>query len=366
MPERKHNRISLILFLLLLVTVFSACVWMISSYFLAIFSGAVFALLSRRIYARLTQKGFGPKWASLIVTVGIFVLIIGPLSMFLTLAIKQGIVIGQNLADNQTLSFDSILGRISHFGPIESIIGDPAAVERQLRGNLQNAVRFASGFVVGIAAALPLLALQVVLAAISCFFFLMDGKKFLAWLGQKIPMDPVVSHELKKTFEDTTVSVIWATLAAAAVQAVVLFIGYIALGVPGAFLGAAATFIFAWIPMVGSAPIWIVGAIYLYIQSSIAKVIIMTAIGLFAGVIDNFVRPLVLKGRSSIHPLVSLIAIFGGLQVFGIMGAFVGPILVATLIALVQILPLFTQRMNGGMQSKGDIDKDTTEQKLAS
>lgn len=113
---------------------------------------------------------------------------------------------------------------------------------------------------------------------------------------------------------------------------------------PGRFLAAGATFIFAWIPLVGSAPVWIFGMIYLYAQGSLTRMFFMLAAGIITGVADNLVRPAVLKGRSDMHPLVSLLAIFGGLRFFGILGVFLGPILAGALTAVLQIWPVIGRR----------------------
>jgi predicted PurR-regulated permease PerM len=98
------------------------------------------------------------------------------------------------------------------------------------------------------------------------------------------------------------------------------------------------------LPLVGRTPAWLAGAIYLYLQDAMLKAILMVVFGLMAGLIENFVRPLILKGRSKMHPLVSLVAIFGGIGMFGIMGIFLGPILAAVLIALLQSWPEVGQR----------------------
>jgi predicted PurR-regulated permease PerM len=65
----------------------------------------------------------------------------------------------------------------------------------------------------------------------------------------------------------------------------------------------------------------------------------MIAAGLFTGVIDNVVRTIVLKGRSNMHTLVTLVASFGGIGLFGIMGVFIGPVLASIGIALLQAWP---------------------------
>ena len=66
--------------------------------------------------------------------------------------------------------------------------------------------------------------------------------------------------------------------------------------------------------------------------------------GLLTGLVDNVVRALILRGRSKMHPLVSLVAIFGGIEMFGLLGIFLGPILAAVLIALLQLWPVVGQR----------------------
>jgi predicted PurR-regulated permease PerM len=152
-------------------------------------------------------------------------------------------------------------------------------------------------------------------------------------------MDPDVRIQVLESFKNTAISVIWATLAAATAQSAVILVSFLILGVPAAFLAAGATFIFAWIPLVGSTPVWVAAVLYLFFEGMTWKAILMVVFGLITGLVDNFVRPMVLKGRSNMHPLVSLVAIFGGIGMFGIMGVFVGPILAAVLISLLQIWP---------------------------
>jgi hypothetical protein len=65
----------------------------------------------------------------------------------------------------------------------------------------------------------------------------------------------------------------------------------------------------------------------------------------------------ILKGRSKMHPLVSLVAIFGGMEMFGILGIFLGPILAAVLIALLQIWPEVGQRFGLLPGSTGETQR---------
>lgn len=340
-PPRR--RTTLVVFLVLLVSVMALTLRMVIPYMLAVVMGGILALLSQPVYRWLRRHRFGPTLASAVVTIGVLLLVVAPLSFFAFKAIQQGVSIGRNLAEGG-LSFRALIDRVSAWGPVEAAIGSPEALEAQARRWIQTAGAGATAAILKVAAQLPNLLLQLALASLACFFFLIDGKRFLRWSADKVPLDADVRVKVVESFKGTAISVIWATLAAAAAQAGIMGVSYLVLGVPAAFLAAGATFIFAWIPILGSTPVWVTGAVYLFVQGSVVKGVLMIAFGLVAGVTDNFVRPWVLRGRGNIHPLVSLVAIFGGISMFGIMGIFIGPIVAAVLISLLQIWPAVGSR----------------------
>ncbi len=70
----------------------------------------------------------------------------------------------------------------------------------------------------------------------------------------------------------------------------------------------------------------------------------MLGLGIFTASIDNVVRPWILKGRNEMHPFVALLSIIGGIETFGVPGVFLGPIIAALLITLLQIWPLIGER----------------------
>ncbi len=335
---------TLVMFLILLLGFSVTMIRMILPYLLAVTMGGIFAILFQSSYNRLTRLNLHPKVTSLVVTLAIFFLVIGPISLFITLAVRQGLTIGQTLANSNDLSLRSLTDRIAHWRVVEPFVEDPVAFENQIKNLIQDLGKNFTALVPGLVAIVPKIILQLVLAAISCFFFFIDGRDFINWTMDKIPIDSQISARLLDSFQNTAVSVIWATLAAAAAQAFIMFFSFLALGVPSAFLAAGAIFIFAWIPMIGSTPVWITGALYLYLQGRIIQCFAMIGLGMLTGVVDNFVRPLVLKGRGGMHPLVSLISIFGGIQMFGIFGVFLGPMIAAAMITLLQIWPVIAKK----------------------
>lgn len=343
MVSGSSSRISLILFLGILAGTVLFFAYMVVPYVLAILMGAVLATLTKPLYKRLLEKGVAPKLAAALVTTAVLLLVITPLFLFAAHSLGEGIDFGQQFLAEQNISVQALAAQTGR-RVLRSFISDPEMIRSQVRAFSENSVKWLTNSILVWAGAIPSILFQLALSSITCFFLLLDGRKLINWLSDKIPLDSDVRAEIKQSFQNTAVSVIWANLAAASTQALILSLGFLALGIPGAFLAGGATFILAWIPMVGTVPVWVAGSVYLYSQGDIPRVVIMVIVGLIASVTDNFVRPLVLKGRSDMHPLVSLIAIFGGINLFGIMGAFVGPILAAVLISLLDIWPIVGRR----------------------
>jgi len=178
------------------------------------------------------------------------------------------------------------------------------------------------------------------LAVLASFFFLKDGPRAIQWVASLIPMNAEIQSRIKRSFLDTAISVIWARLAAAGAQAVLMLLTFWILNILAVYLAGGVTFIFAWVPLMGSFPLWGLGILSLATQGFYGKATILLGVGIFTSIVDNFIRPLVLKGRSEMHPMVSLIAIFGGIEMFGLVGVFLGPILVAVVLTLLQIWPV--------------------------
>ncbi len=335
------KRVHLITFLGALFACTATVLWMTGPFLLSLFLGGTLAMLAYPVYHWLLSKKSGPRLAASAVTALLLLLVMAPLTGFSILAVKQGITVGREMAELKEFSPKALTAVLSRWQVVKTLIGDPEAVNARLKGAIQSTGEFTGAAVLKLGRGVPELLLQLILAMLAFFFFLLNGGEFMDWLLGLGVLDRNVQQELVRSFRDTTVSAVLASLAAAASQAALIAAGFLALDVPGAFLAGGATFIFAWIPMLGSAPASLAGMIYLYVtHGSSVKIILMLCLSLSAGLVDNLVRPLVLKGRNDMHPLVGLVAIIGGLRLFGIQGVLLGPILAAMLISLLKIWPL--------------------------
>lgn len=339
-----YGKITLIMFLALLLTMMVISGVMIFSYVLALLIGGLLALLCFPLFRHLSRCGVRPKLAAIIVTLSVILVVLIPLGLMIFLAVKQGLVVANALANKENFSFRNIFDLVDSWPLLDTLFGSHAAAKKKLYEWMQAIGLATISTMVGLAANAPRLILQLVLTIISFFYFLLDGPRFIFWLSERIPLDHDVRKRVAISFDETAVSTIWASLAAGTVQSLIMFVAFLVLGIPAIFFATAATFILAWIPILGTTPVWLLGTLYLWQQGFFIKAIWMLAFGVITGISDNFVRPLVLKGRGNMHPLVSLVAIFGGIGLFGIFGVFIGPIVAAVLISFLQIWPAVGER----------------------
>src|SRR5688572_3251825 len=92
------------------------------------------------------------------------------------------------------------------------------------------------------------------------------------------------------------------------------------------------------VPMLGAFIVWVPAAIYLAITGHWTKALILTAWGTLAiGMIDNFLRPKLVGSRTRLHELLIFFSVLGGLNVFGVLGVVLGPVVLAITLSLIDV-----------------------------
>lgn len=337
---RSPYAIAFLVFLLLAMILNLA---LVSGFALTLFLGWMIAEIMRPLHERWTEKkkgkrAWGPGLSAFLVTMVATLAIILPSFSIIALTVhKVNLVAEQRFADG--VSTDELAEKVWNFEPSQRFFDSPEELNGWMKRQGGEIAKKTPAMLSRLAAGLPGLVLQLTLALITCFFILVDGRKFSAWIGPRIPIEQKFRAHLSQALKDTTVSSALATFAAALAQASVIVIGFLILGIPAPELAFGLGFIFAWFPLVGVGPVWIAAVIYLLSTGSPAKAIVMVGFGIVASLIDNVVRAWMLKGKSDIHPLISLIVIFGNIEFFGILGVFTGPVLAKLLIELLHHWP---------------------------
>jgi predicted PurR-regulated permease PerM len=133
-------------------------------------------------------------------------------------------------------------------------------------------------------------------------------------------------------------SVILATVVSGAMQALIYTLISFIVGANKTPMIGLTVFLASFVPLVGAAPVTFGVALYhLLVVNRVAGVILLVT-AVVVSLVDNVIRPWVMKGAGNLHPLLGFIAAFGGLQMFGFLGVFLGPIIAGLFVVTVESL----------------------------
>ncbi len=179
--------------------------------------------------------------------------------------------------------------------------------------------------------------LELTLVVLIAFFFYRDGHLLgsrLELFAQRIGGE--LGSRMLALARSTVMGVMIGIIGTALAQALVALIGFLIAGVPAALLLAAATFFLSMIP-VGPPLIWGGAAWWLYSQNETGWAIFMLVWGLAViSSVDNFIKPLLISRTASLPILLVALGVFGGVLAFGFVGIFLGPVILALGVMLLE------------------------------
>ncbi|AXS81241.1 AI-2E family transporter [Dechloromonas sp. HYN0024] len=172
--------------------------------------------------------------------------------------------------------------------------------------------------------------LQLALVLFVTFFLYRDGVAIskALYVGARKLGGELGENMLDKA-RDTVVGVMLGIVGTAAAQGAVAMLGFLIASVPQAMLLGFATFFLSMIP-IGPPLIWGSAAAWLYSEGQTGWAIFMALYGLFViSSIDNFLKPILIARGAGLSILLIALGVLGGVLVFGFIGIFLGPVLLA-------------------------------------
>lgn len=240
----------------------------------------------------------------------------------------------------------------------------PQVVQRSVRSFLADF----QGWVFSIGGKTTALAGKVVvdllITIVAAFFFLAEGSHMTTTLMRLSPLDDRYERELLNDFSNVSRAVVMATLLSALAQGLLGGVGYYFAGFHSVVLMAIFTGLLAMVPVIGAAAVWLPASLWLYLveERTVAAVLLAIYGVAIVSSIDNLIKPLVLHGRSRLHPLLALLSVLGGVNALGPIGILVGPMIVAFLQTLLNILHReLTQFDSDRRNAGGQLDKPSVE-----
>jgi predicted PurR-regulated permease PerM len=308
----------------------------------AVLAGVLWPL-QVRLARRLGQRR---SLAAGLLVVGVVLLVVGPL-------VAMSTVVYQEIADglrflSDTIRSHGVEGLLDKLpvwirGLVERGIH---AIPRDPDASLDEAIQAQVGVrggkaaaVVGAAvAATGSLLFQAAMMLIALYFLLTDGDTLVEWIDDASPLQPGQTRELMSEFKKVSYAVFVSTVITAGVQACVALIGYFIARVPHPVFFAGLTFIVAFIPAVGAAAVCLAAALLIYAIGHPYLAIFLALWGvLVVGLVDNVVKPILVKSGMQMRGGLVFFALLGGLSAFGTVGLVLGPLAVALFLALLRI-----------------------------
>lgn len=195
--------------------------------------------------------------------------------------------------------------------------------------------------------------LDLLITFFALFYFFRDRRPALPVLRTLVPLSEAETAEVFSRVTDTIYATVYGTLVVALVQGLLGGLMFWFLGLLAPLMWGAIMALLAVVPVLGAFVVWVPAALFLAVEGSWGKALILTAWG--AGVvslIDNLLYPVLVGRRLRLHTLPVFIAIVGDILLMGSAGVILGPVTLAVTVALVDI---WRRRMAGGRVAEGVV-----------
>ena len=213
-------------------------------------------------------------------------------------------------------------------------------VERQI--DLPELINNATAWLTGTAASFVqgsvLQLIGLVLTFYIFFYFLRDRNSLLESICSLSPLSEEDMNRIFSGVSDTVHATLYGTFAVAVVQGALGGLMFWWLGLPAPLLWGIVMALLAVVPILGAFIIWIPAAIFMVLQGSGGKALVLTLWGtIVVGGIDNLLYPMLVGKQLKMHTVLAFVSLVGGLIVFGPSGLILGPIIFTVTRLLLEI-----------------------------
>jgi predicted PurR-regulated permease PerM len=151
-----------------------------------------------------------------------------------------------------------------------------------------------------------------------------------------VPLEPSRREALTERLAGVTRAVVRGTVLTAIVQGLLLGIAFAVVGLPAPVVFGVIGAVLSIVPFGGTALVWVPAVVVLLARGEYVAAIVLMVAGAIVSSVDNFLKPLLISGRAFVPTLAVFIGVIGGLAAFGMIGLFLGPVVIALALALIR------------------------------
>lgn len=321
--------------LLMLSVLTAVLIYALYPFINAFFGAFILYVIFKPLYAYLTsKKGVNKSIAAVTIIILTIILVLIPLYILITIVYFQV---------QTVLATDAIHGYMDSTNLyINQLHLEGLPVEINIREKIievfVSATDYLTAMLVNAIQSMGQILIELVIMFFLLYYLLVgDRSKYSIKLRNAVPFNRKNRDVLQKDFKTIVNSTMISTGIIALVQGSLLTLVFLLLGVDGAFLWGFIAVILSFVPFVGAIFIWLPAVIIQLIQQDYFTGIGILIGGMIISSIDNVLRPMIQKKVGSIHPLESLIGVIIGLNLFGLLGIVIGPLLISYVVLMAKM-----------------------------
>ncbi len=338
-----------LLFLVLVILAFYLFFRILSPFFSILAWAAILTIIFYHLF-KIVVRLFRNRraLAALAMTIAVTIAIVIPAGFLLNLVAKELLDIYQYseqlIKEGRHITFFQSLKQIGLVQRLTELLDryfDLSQIdfEQFLLDNLQKLNMYVASQAPKFIKGLSTIIIKFILMTVTLFFFFKDGEEFLEKIKVLIPLSPKERDNiLKKIVEMIQATIIQGGIVVALVQGGFGALGFLIVGLGAPLFWGAVMALLSFMHIVGPFMVWVPAVVYLLFQGAYAKAVILGIWGsTLVSLSDNFLRPLLISGKTQIHPLLVFFSILGGLYVFGLVGFIAGPLVITICLAIIDI-----------------------------
>lgn len=340
--SRRTTVIQIIFWLILLALVSGEFFALIRPFVLPVIWAVTLAIIFHPTYRKLCDRAKGREGlAATLTVVLIFFVVVVPITGVVAAMVNQGFAIYTRIESGE-YNIEQLVTRVQTQLPaVQQFLSergiDMAQVQArivEIAGQLgQRAVAYVTNTLSNVAG----LVVSFFVMLYLVYFFLKDGHRILDKIVEALPLGDEHERKMISRFGATARATIKGSVIVGLVQGTIGGVAFWLLGIDGPIFWGVIMSIASLIPTVGTALVWGPTALFLLATGSVGKGLILIAIGGgVIGMVDNFLRPVLVGRDSGVPDWIVLLVSFGGIAAFGLSGLIIGPVVAALFLTVWQ------------------------------
>lgn len=300
--------------------------------------GALMAFTFQPTYERILRR-WPPRASALATVVGATLTVVATIGGLGWILVRDGSLLGQRLVHSFGPGGE---GRriVVSLARLTSRLGISASdLEAKARTLVGAAAARAAGIAEAVASTTAGVVLVLFFVMLTMYFILRHWRLLAATACDTLPLQPEYTLKLFEEFRRVGRTTLLSTVLTGLVQGVLATIGYLVIGLPCPLFFGALTTVSSPVPGVGTMLIWVPAGVALILLGHVVRGVLLLSWGVVVvtGIPDYVLRPHLVGRESEMPALLTFTSLFGGVEVFGLKGLILGPVLMAVAIAILRI-----------------------------